>query len=253
MLLVPAGTFTMGADVGGEADERPAHEVALPSFWLDATEVTNADYARCVDARACRAPSRKNAADNHLGPDERFRHPMQPVSSVAWDDAKAYCAFVGKRLPREAEWERAARGGDDRRYPWGNDPPTPAHAVFEAAVTADVATHPGGDGPFGHHDLAGNVWEWVDDVYDPYAYARPGAPRGEGGSCAEALRALADIRQKHKSGFTGSNPLPVECERVLRGGGFNYAPTGLRVTNRVHHPPRFRLVMAGFRCARDAP
>jgi len=173
------------------------------------------------------------------------------VSEVSWDDANQYCVFRGKRLPTEAEWERAARGEDDRRFPWGNETPTKDRAVFSAPKTTEVGTHPSGRGPYGHLDLAGNVWEWVADEYDPYAYRRPTAVDGKPGTCAEIMEALRDIKRRGEKDFTGSNPLPTECEHVLRGGGFNYAPSGLRVTNRVHHPARFRLVMTGFRCARD--
>jgi formylglycine-generating enzyme required for sulfatase activity len=252
MALVPAGPFTMGADAGGELDEHPAHPVTLPAFYLDLTEVTNEAYQRCVGAGACPPPDPKNAEANRFGPDSRFRGPRQPVSSVGWDSARGYCAWVGKRLPTEAEWEKAARGEGARRYPWGNEEPSPEHAVFGGSVTMEVGTHLKGDGPYGHHDLAGNVWEWVEDVYDPYAYTRPGAAEGKGGSCDEALAALAELRNQGKKGFTGSNPIPTECEHVLRGGAFNYAGPGLRSSNRVHHPGRFHLVMSGFRCAKGA-
>ncbi len=252
LLAVPAGPFTMGADVGGEPDEHRAHTVTLPAFFLDATEVTNEAYDRCVAAGACGALDPRSADKNGLGPDARFRGPKQPVSAISWNDARAYCGWVGKRLPTEAEFERASRGSDGRRYPWGDADPTKDHAVFSASVTAEVGTHPLGDGPFGHHDLAGNVWEWVEDPYDPLAYSRPGAATGAVASCDDALVALADLRRAGRKGFTGSNPIPIECERVLRGGAFNYPGNGLRSSNRVHHPPRYHLVMAGFRCARGA-
>lgn len=246
MLWVPAGTFTMGADRGGEEDEHPAHAVTLSGFWLDRTPVTNEAYARCVAVSACR-PSGEH--------DARFEHPRQPVVYVSWDDAKAYCAWAGKRLPREAEYERAMRGDDGRRYAWGNDAPTPDRAAFGRALDAgapdDVGSHPAGRGPFGHDDLAGEVWEWVEDAYDPTAYRRPTADRGEPGTCAQIMATEEALRAGGRQGFTGSNPIPRACDRVLRGGGFNYDGWGLRATNRVHHPGHFRIVMAGFRCAKD--
>jgi formylglycine-generating enzyme required for sulfatase activity len=252
MILVPAGPFTMGADTGGQDDEHPAHTVTLGSFWLDRTEITNAAYKRCVDARACRPHDPTSAKKNHFADDAPFRGPAQPVSSVSWDDAKAYCAWTGKRLPTEAEWEKAARATERRKYPWGDAPPDADLAVFGAPHTADVGTHPKGNGPYGHADLAGNVWEWVEDQYDPYAYRRAGADRGIPGSCDEIMAAQNDLRRGDRHGFTGSNPIPKECERVLRGGAFNYDGPGLRTTNRVHHPGRYRLVMSGFRCAKGA-
>ena len=252
MALVPAGPFTMGADDGGEPDEHPAHTVTLPAFYLDLTEVTNEAYHACVLKGICPPPDPKNAATNRFGPDARFRGPKQPASSLGWDSARAYCAWLGKRLPTEAEWEKAARGPDARKYPWGNEEPTPSRGVFGGGVTGDVGGHPSGAGPYGHLDLAGNVWEWVEDIYDPYAYQRAGAAEGKGGSCEEALSALSELRSQGKRGFTGSNPIPTECEHVLRGGAFNYSAPGLRSSNRVHHPGRFHLVMSGFRCAHDA-
>ncbi len=252
MALVPAGPFTMGADEGGEPDEHPAHTVTLPAFYLDLTEVTNEAYHACILEGLCPPPDPKNAAANRFGPDARFRGPRQPASSLGWDSARAYCAWVKKRLPTEAEWEKAARGPDARKYPWGNEEPSASRGVFGGAVTGEVGAHPTGAGPYGHLDLAGNVWEWVEDIYDPYAYQRAGAAAGKGGTCEEALSALAELRSLGKRGFTGSNPIPTECEHVLRGGAFNYSAPGLRSSNRVHHPGRFHLVMSGFRCARDA-
>ena len=241
----------MGADEGGQRDEHPAHSVTLTAFYLDETEVTNEAYQKAAEARVVKPPYPRSAKANGFGSDRRFRRPQQPVSSISWHHARAYCVWLDRRLPTEAEWERAARGSDGRRYPWGEAEPTAKHAQHAAGVTADVATHPQGKGPFGHHDLAGNVWEWVEDVYDPYAYRREGAARGEPSTCEQSLAAFADLRSKGLRGFTGSNPIPDECERVLRGGAFNYPPDGLRSCNRVHHPPRYRLVMSGFRCAQD--
>jgi formylglycine-generating enzyme required for sulfatase activity len=255
MLRVPGGPFTMGADRGGEEDEHPAHEVTVDAFWLDRTEVTNAAYAECVAAKACREKDRNVASRNHAGPDASFDGPNQPVVGVSWNDARAYCAFRGKRLPREAEWEKAARGDDARKYPWGNEKGGPEHGVFGRMfgrdTTEDVGSYPKGRGPYGHLDLAGNVWEWVEDEYDPFAYRRSTADRGVPGTCPEILAAQNKLRAEGKQGFTGTNPIPTECERVLRGGAFNYPVEGVRASNRVHHAARFRLVMSGFRCAKD--
>jgi formylglycine-generating enzyme required for sulfatase activity len=238
----------MGSNDGGQGDEHPAHPVTLGSFLLDRTEVTNRAYAECVSAGACRAPDPASA--RRFGSDTAFRGPEQPVSAISWDDARAYCLFVGKRLPTEAEFERAARGDDQRMYPWGSEPPTPERAVFGTSRTANVATHPAGAGPYGHLDLAGNVWEWIEDVYDPEAYLRPGASRGVPGTCDVILATQDALRRGGRKGFTGSNPIPTECEHVLRGGAFNYGGPGLRASNRVHHPGRFKLVMSGVRCAK---
>lgn len=257
MLLVPSGKFTMGTNEGGEEDEHPAHDVTLSAFWLDRTHVTNAAYARCVAAHACRQSNRHAASRAHAGRDKDFLRPNQPVVGVSWDDATTYCHWVNKRLPREAELERAMRGNDNRLYPWGNEPPTPEKSDFgrpfgmSTSTTDDVGSHPAGRGPFGHEDLAGNAWQWCEDEYDPYAYRRKTSDRGIPGTCPEILATLRELRLQGKRRFTGSNPLPHECQHVLRGGAFNYEPNGLRATNRVHHPKRFRIVQAGFRCAKD--
>jgi formylglycine-generating enzyme required for sulfatase activity len=246
MLLVEGGTFKMGADQGGEGDERPAHDVTVASFWLDKTEVTQAAYDECVVAKACTPPDPEILA-SFAGV---FRGPQKPVVGISWFSARDYCVFKGKRLPREAEFERAVRGDDGRRFPWGNEPPTHERAVFATNYPEEVGTHSTGRGPYGHDDLAGNVWEWIDDDYDPFAYTRPTANEGKPGDC-DAIRAAQDkLRAEGKQGFTGTNPIPTDCEKTIRGGAYNYPADGLRSTNRVHHPPRFKLRMTGVRCAR---
>jgi len=248
MLLVPASPFTMGADSGGQEDEHPAHTVTLPAFWLDVTEVTNAKWGECVSANVCRP---KSAAVRASHPD--FDGPDLPVSGISWDDARTYCTWRGKRLPREAEFEKAERGTDDRKYPWGSDPPTHDKTVFGRPRPEAVGSHPAGRGPYGHDDLAGNVWEWAEDEYDPLAYRRSGAGEGVPGTCAEIRTALDELRRNGKQGFTGSNPIPTECEHSIRAGAYNYDAFGLRATNRVHHPGRYRIPMLGLRCAMDGP
>jgi len=243
MLLVPGGTYKMGRDEGGEGDERPAHMVTVKSFWLDATEVTQQAYDACVAASVCRAPDPEQINVFH----GLFRGPNKPVVGVSWHDATKYCAWKKKRLPTEAEFERAVRGDDGRKFAWGDDPPTHERTVFSTNGPEDVGTHPLGRGPYGHDDLAGNVWEWIDDDYDPIAYER-----GRVGTCDEIKATQDKLRKDGMQGFTGSNPIPTVCDKVIRGGAYNYPAWGVRSTNRVHHPAGFRLKMTGFRCARDA-
>lgn len=248
MLFVPGGTFTMGADRWGEEDEHPAHAVTVSPFFLDRTEVTNRAYDACVAAKMCHSRDR-TIAESEKGV---FNSPNGPVVGVTAFDAEKYCAWKDARLPREAEFERAVRGDDGRKYPWGEDEPTMRHTVFAGKHPEEVGTHPLGKGPYGHDDLAGNVWEWMADPYDPYAYKRASAARGEPGTCNEIMQAQDELRREGKEGYTGSNPIPRECERSIRGGAYNYDAFGLRSTNRVHHPPTFHLKMTGFRCAKDA-
>ena len=254
MLGVPGGSFTMGLDhKRAIRDERTEHEVTVAPFLLDRTEVTNEAYIECVDAGVCRKPKRTDNSKNNFAPAPEFRTPKRPVSSVSQKDAAAFCKWKKKRLPSEAEFERAARGSDNRLYTWGNEEPTGRHAVYLQNVTADVGSKPAGAGPYGHLDLAGNVWEWTSDHYDPHAYMRETASRGIPADCDEIIRTQDMLRKKGMQGFTGSNPIPTECEHVLRGGAFNYFQWGLRASNRVHHPGAWRMIMSGFRCAKDWP
>jgi formylglycine-generating enzyme required for sulfatase activity len=253
MLGVPGGTFTMGADDWGQPDEQPAHPVTLAPFLLDRTEVTNRAYAKCVAAGVCRKRKQPCVKGDRLAPEKMFLSGDHPVSCVSQADAETYCRWLGRRLPTEAEWERAARGSDGRRFPWGGEDPDESRAVFRERVTKPVGSYPAGAGPYGHLDMAGNVWEWLADLYDPYAYRRSTAARGIPADCPEILRTQDQLRAKGLEGFTGTNPIPTVCDHNLRGGAFNYNAAGLRSTNRVHHPGSWRIVMAGFRCAADWP
>jgi len=240
---VPEGVFTMGADRGGESDEHPARRITLHAFEIDRLEVTNEAYARCVADGRCR-----RAKD--FGED--FSGPRQPVVGVSWHDAKAYCAWAGGRLPSEAEWEKAARGADGRRFPWGAEMPDETRATFGGTHEGprDVGSTPSGAGPFGTLDQAGNVWEWVEDVYGPTYYEDGPTTDPTGPTCAQAEAVYDRLRAEGRQGFTGTNPIPSTCEHVLRGGAWNYGGPGLRSSNRVHHPPSFRIRFSGFRCAR---
>lgn len=168
-LAVPAGPFVRGSNRGDD-DERPSHTQTLPAFSIDRTEVTRRAYAACVAARRCKPVPPPLAAP--AGGDGDV-----PVTGVSWFDARDFCAFVGGRLPSEAEWEKAARGSDGREFPWG------AEATCEQANWGNfdgegpcagknpgfpvaVGRYPTGASPFGALDMAGNVWEWVADKYD---------------------------------------------------------------------------------------
>jgi formylglycine-generating enzyme required for sulfatase activity len=181
MVYVPAGEFLMGSSASDIdallarcsdctreefAKEQPQHTVFLDGFWIDRTEVTNAQYSACMEAGACREPE--------CWDDEDVNAPEQPVACVSWFDAQDYAAWVGGRLPTEAEWEKAARGTDGRIYPWGNSPPdcTKANFVGCAGKPLPVGSHPGGASPYGALEMAGNVPEWVADWYDKDYYSR---------------------------------------------------------------------------------
>ena len=165
---IPAGAFTMGSDPAAafapDADEAPRHRVACAAFRIGRTPVTNGEYADFIAASGHPPPSHWPGGGVPAG---RERH---PVTYVSWHDAVAYCRFVGGFLPSEAQWERAARGGDERTWPWGDEPPTAERATFGTTDTAPVGSHPGGVGPFGALDLAGNAWEWTTSALRPYPY-----------------------------------------------------------------------------------
>lgn len=188
LLYIPAGEFTMGSD-NGESDEKPVHTVTLDAFWIDQTEVTNAMYAKCVSSGSCQEPTDKSSSTHtsYYG-DAEFDN--YPVIYVDWNMAKTYCEWVDRKLPTEAEWEKAARGTDGRTYPWGNDFDgtrlnfCDKNCSFDwadkssddgFADTAPVENYSSGASPYGALDMAGNVWEWVADWYDVYPGGDPNA------------------------------------------------------------------------------
>ncbi|MBX7097913.1 MAG: formylglycine-generating enzyme family protein, partial [Myxococcaceae bacterium] len=183
MSVVPAGPFLMGSTTG-DADEKPVHEVTLSRFEIDRTEVTQAAYGACVTAGSCTAPSA------NFDPVGRAAF---PVVNVSWAQAQAFCAFLGKRLPTEAEWEKAARGPDGGTYPWGEAAPTCALATTSGCGDGGaqpVGQLPAGQSPYGVLDLAGNVWEFTADWYaDTYYSVSPLVdPQGPDAGTIKAYR-----------------------------------------------------------------
>ncbi len=190
MVFVPEGPFTMGTD-SGRANEAPAHRVSLSAYFIDRTPVTNAQYRACVEAGACQPPT--NLA-SHTRP-EYYGNPAfddYPVLYVDWSRARDYCAWAGKRLPTEAEWEKAARGQDGRLWPWGDEPDPSRANIREEGVgdTTAVGRYPTGASPYGALDMAGQVWEWVADRYDPDYYVQSPAidPPGPSAGVRYVLR-----------------------------------------------------------------
>jgi len=236
MVTIPAGAFTMGSD-DGPPDERPAHRIVLPAFAIDRYPVTNAQFAAFLDAADTRnsAGERLFDADD---PDARIHragsrwtadqgYEDHPVIEASWAGARDYCAWRGKRLPTEAEWEKAARGTDGRRYPWGNDPPDASRARYAAGwnQTAPVNAFPAGASPYGVRQMAGNAWEWVASAYRPYPYD------------------ASDGREDPAAG-------PV---RGTRGGGHDSAAAQITTMQRgrnLSRNPASGHHNIGFRCAK---
>jgi formylglycine-generating enzyme required for sulfatase activity len=236
LVYVPAGDFIMGSDVA-DVDERPQRRVYLGAFEIDEYEVTNVQYRRFLLATGRDAPQRWADRYVDLVPDRdpdwhNGMHPageaMYPVAGVNWQDATDYCAWVGKRLPTEAEWEKAARGSDGWVYPWGDTWDAGKANTRETGVgyTQPVGTYPAGASCYGALDMAGNVWEWVADLYDReyYSYAPDRHPQGP-------------------SSGTG--------ERILRGGAWDSSPDQARASYRNATHCFGHNFRAGFRCARS--
>jgi formylglycine-generating enzyme required for sulfatase activity len=249
MVYVPAGEFEMGS-TDAEIDalvaecaecerdwfeqEQPAHTVYLDAYWIDQTEVTNAQYDKCVTAGACSPPPECEWGESTFGDATKTDH---PVVCVGWQGALDYCEWAGGQLPTEAQWEKAARGPDGRRYPWGNEFDGTLLNYCDAqcehsqsdetyddgfSVTAPMGSYPAGATPYGVLDMAGNLWEWVADWFSEDYYAKSPAenPPGPDGG----------------------------VHRVVRGGSWFTDRMGARVANRFETKPATHYSLLGFRC-----
>jgi serine/threonine-protein kinase len=226
MVKVPAGAFTMGFAAPNQPFN-PAHQVTLKEYLIDATEVSVAAYKACVDCGACNAPFRDGS---NTGREPYYGNPTYdnyPVIYVSWTDAKAYCEAIGKRLPTEAEWEKAARGDAANDYPWGATAPTTKQANYGGLENDTVAVdgYETGKSPYGALHMAGNVWEWVADSFHPnyYSVSPPNDPLGP----------------------------PTSGVKVIRGGGFNSSTDFLKTYYRIGETEGSTYSYLGFRCAKD--
>jgi sulfatase modifying factor 1 len=264
---IPGGNFAMGSRNGGDPDEHPQHDVKLSAYCMDRTEVTVAQYKRCVNemrgGHRCAPAATKVRWDRFKAPDvafwsrfcngDREDRDMHPINCVDWSEADTYCRWAGGRLPTEAEWEYAARGGDSRVYPWGDVDPAPSllnacgtecrelgmrfgrtefNVVYEAndgwEATAPVGRFPLGMSPFSALDMAGNVWEWTADWYWPYTHSS----------------GTVDLHG-------GASPAKSDG-RVIRGGSWcDVGVSGLRSAKRFRLDPSIRVSGVGLRCVYD--
>ena len=223
MVLIPGGEFIMGSEE--KPDERPAHPVYLADYFIDTVEVTTGLYRKFLVSTKRDPPYKWD--DVLEGRDDH-----KPVIGVTHHDAVAYCRWVEKRLPTEAEWEKAARGTDQRKFPWGNDEPSELRGNFGRccgwkgySLLNTVGTTEQGKSLYGVYDLAGNVWEWVADWYAPDYYKKSPSSNPPGPSTGD--------------------------RKVIRGGSWSNSSADLRVTARDRVPPAYKNMSLGFRCARD--
>jgi len=225
LVAIPAGEFTMGDN--SSYDTLPVRRINLPAFSIDKYEVTNKRYKRFIDATGYKVPwSQEPAVAAYIWDWQKRMHPEgkgdDPVVLVNWEDAKSFCAWAGKRLPTEAEWEKAARGAKGKPYPWGNDWANGKANTSESAVkqTAPAGSFKEDVSEYSVNDLAGNVSEWVEEWFAPY----PGNP-------------MTSYEERNKY-------------RVLRGGSWDYAHSIANGYHRQYALPQSQMTAIGFRCVK---
>ena len=235
MVFIPEGVFTMGSNNGAD-DEKPAHTRSVKSFFIDVLPITNAEFAEFLNSQGLRNQQGENFYDDddndarihlrHLKWQADDGFAMHPVNEVSWVGARDYCYWLKKRLPTEEEWEKSARGTDERKYPWGNTKPDNKKALYGAVFnsSAPVDAFPEGASPYGVLDMAGNQWEWVSSAYKPYPF-------------------------RSDDGRENQNPGPV---RSTRGGGHDSSDEEITTTQRgrnLSRNPQAGHHNIGFRCA----
>jgi len=236
MISIPAGVFTMGSDDPRTNEQnRPAHQVRTTAYRIDKYPVTQAQYARFVAAENYRPPL--NWKEGRI-PRALELH---PVTMVSWHNARDYCTWAGKRLPSEAEWEKAARGTDARLWPWGSAMhPENLNTYYKVGRTTAVNAYPNGASPYGVMDMAGNVQEWVSDRFMPY----PGTP-----APGEIFKAKELDPNYHR----GSDDEERLVYYVMRGGSWKSDPFSTYAFHRNYSLPNYASDFFGFRCATDIP
>lgn len=237
---IPAGRFTMGTN-RARADEydKPEHELELPAFYIDKYPVTNAQYARFVLATGHRPPLHWEDGKIPSGLE------LHPVTMVSWFDANRYAEWSGKRLPTEAEWEKAARGSDSRRWPWGNNMmPDKLNTYYSLGATSSVFQYTAGQSPYGVMDMAGNVSEWTNDDFLAYknSQAEPEVFMGK----------IAVANSPQDQALKVVDLINVdENYKVLRGGSWKSDPFSTATYHRNYSWPHYASDFFGFRCVSD--
>ncbi|MDE1891238.1 MAG: formylglycine-generating enzyme family protein [Betaproteobacteria bacterium] len=242
MVKVAAGGFIMGTNLErADVQDKPQHTVTLPTYYIDKYLVTNAQYAKFVYQSHHRPPL--NWKNGRIPNGEK----MHPVTMVTWYDAKDYCKWDGKRLPTEAEFEKAARGQDGRRWPWGNimDPKN-VNTYYDVGSATDVGAFPTGVSPYGAMDMAGNVDEWVDSEFLPYKGSS--AP-------SELFQGKVSVQDNAQDQqLKISDQINVKSHyKVLRGGSWKGDPFSTSSFHRNFAFANYASDFYGFRCASDSP
>lgn len=242
MVTIPAGPFAMGTNLDRtDAQDHPQHTVVLPAYKIDKYPVTNAQYARFIAATGHRPPSSWKGGKIPEG------ELLKPVTLVDWYDAEAYAKWAGRRLPTEAEFEKAGRGADGRRWPWGNRmEPDRLNTYYNVGSATNVTAYANGASPYGVMGLAGNVDEWVADDFVPYAGTDAPAElfQGKVGRAVSAEDRTMKVVEL----------MPVQKRyKVLRGGSWKGDPFSTALYHRNYAFPNYASDFFGFRCAADVP